>query len=217
MPNEVEKLTIGDTTYELAGSGGGAADIPVYETMAEALAAIHAGDIDDGQAFIVTEGGQGQPIFVGTTAAINAADQAGQIPDGMIIYCTDDEATDGLTALMIDYDNSDSGLEANTVQGAIDEISGDLGEIYSTPYFETTITQVDWHGFLWLPSIAGYNSKVRMAYNVQAVSADATFALQLNGNSVRVFLIDATNNTIRLANPNDTLSIAIRVYYIPNR
>jgi|GEM_PF-5946931 len=112
MPNKISQLDIGDgNIYDLVGGS----DIPVYETMAEALAAIQSGEIPNEQPFIVKEGSQGQPIFVGTTAAINAADQAGQIPDGMIIYCTDDDAGANITASSIEYGSS-------TVKDELDNI-----------------------------------------------------------------------------------------------
>lgn len=126
----VSQLDIGDgNLYEFAGANSGI----VFDTIADAQAAIQAGTIKDGDVFYIKNDGgtSGYPVFIGTSAQIEAADQAGKLIPGMLIYCTDDGVND-ITALQVRYDNTDSGLEATTVQGAIDEINSDLsGTLYN--------------------------------------------------------------------------------------
>ena len=46
-----------------------------------------------------------------------------------MIYCTDEEGPTDITALMVGYDNTSSGLSATSTQGAIDELKSDLPKI----------------------------------------------------------------------------------------
>lgn len=69
--------------------------------------------------------GQLEPLsqnrtWVGTQAEYQAAITAGAIGNDMFIYITDDETE--AYANQISYDNTDSGLTADNVQDAIDEI-----------------------------------------------------------------------------------------------
>ena len=59
--------------------------------------------------------------FTGTTAEVEAAMQAGLIPDGTVIYITDDNGV-GESAEDVAYDNTTSGLSADNVQDAVDEV-----------------------------------------------------------------------------------------------
>ena len=59
--------------------------------------------------------------FTGTTAEVQAAMQSGAITEGMVVYITDDGSNE--SAENIGYDNTESQLEADNVQDAIDEIN----------------------------------------------------------------------------------------------
>ena len=75
----------------------------------------------------------GLPIqYIGTRAEINAAVTAGIITEGMMIYCTDEEGATNITATMVEYDNTNSGLSATSAQGAIDELKSDLSGVTKT-------------------------------------------------------------------------------------
>ena len=74
--------------------------------------------------------------FTGTMAEVEAAIQAGTITVGMIVNITDDNDAEDFTALQVSYDGTESGSEATSVQGAIDEdkeaikrINTDLSDI----------------------------------------------------------------------------------------
>lgn len=69
--------------------------------------------------------------FIGTRAEINEAMAAGAIPDGMLVYCTDDLTGFPVNADDVIYDNTESGLTATNVQDAIDEVASDISEINS--------------------------------------------------------------------------------------
>lgn len=61
--------------------------------------------------------------FTGTTAEVVAAIQAGTITEGMTVYITDDAGTPSEhDAEHTAYDNTESGLVAENVQDAVDEI-----------------------------------------------------------------------------------------------
>ena len=60
-----------------------------------------------------------------TLAEANAADQAGLIPEGMNVYILND-AGDNIDAGTVGYDNTESGLEAENVQDAVDEVVDDV-------------------------------------------------------------------------------------------
>ena len=66
-----------------------------------------------------------QNTFTGTEAEVTAAMAAGEIAEGTVVYITDDNGV-GVNAEDIAYDNTTSGLTANDVQDAIDEIKSDL-------------------------------------------------------------------------------------------
>lgn len=59
-------------------------------------------------------------MFFEDKAAAEAAGTAGQIPDGVVV-CTLNDTIGQMMASAVGYDNTESGLEAETVQGAIDE------------------------------------------------------------------------------------------------
>jgi hypothetical protein len=154
MPNTVKRvsgLQITDDRgqvveeVEFAGANSGV----VFNTIAEAQAAIQSGDVKDGDVFYIkNDGTSGYPVFIGTSAQITTADNAGNIPAGMLIYCTDDSVND-ITALQVGYDNTDSGLEADNIQDAVDELNSDLSQVKKWVTQEITKT-TDTNGRFYL-------------------------------------------------------------------
>lgn len=85
----------------------------------------------------------GSRIWTGTKAAYDAQKQAGTLPNNALIVITDDEQQ--TEAEQISYDNTDSGLTADNVQDAIDEINNDLN---TNPILLGTLqTDLSWTDF----------------------------------------------------------------------
>lgn len=92
----------------------------------------------------------GNNVFTGTQAEYEEALSLGLIFEGMQVNITDDYNRD-LDADVIAYDNTTSGLDSTTVQGAIDELDGrmdsaetQVGNSYkTTDASDTTIASAD--------------------------------------------------------------------------
>lgn len=69
-----------------------------------------------------------QNTFTGTEAEVTAAMAAGEIAEGTVVYITDDNGV-GVNAEDVVYDNTESELTADDVQGAIDEIKAKFDEV----------------------------------------------------------------------------------------
>lgn len=78
--------------------------------------------------------------FTGTMAEVEAAIQAGTITVGMVVTITDDNDADDFTALQVSYDGTESGSEATSVQGAIDENKAAIKQINTDLSNNTTET-----------------------------------------------------------------------------
>lgn len=76
--------------------------------------------------------------FTGTMAEVEAAIQAGTITVGMIVNITDDNDAEDFTALQVSYDGTESGSEATSVQGAIDELHTNLKNLKLFPDYSAT-------------------------------------------------------------------------------
>ena len=64
--------------------------------------------------------------FVGTTAEVQAAMQAGEIENGELVYVTDDEGSGVVTASNVTYNNTGTTIQSTNVQGAITELNDNL-------------------------------------------------------------------------------------------
>lgn len=126
----ISQLDIGDgKLYEFAGANNGM----VFNDVTEALAAIQAGTVADGDVFYIkNDGTSGYPVFIGTSAQIAAADNTGKLLPGMLIYCTDDGVND-ITALQVSYGNT-------TVKAKLDDIIDNLGNTDISDIGDGTVT-----------------------------------------------------------------------------
>ena len=97
----------------------------------------------------------GSRIWVGTKAQHDAAVQAGTLPNNCLISITDDDE-DSLAKDVV-YENAESGLEADNVQDAIDEVAS---------INEFTISSTDW--------VTNTNTRNNTTYTVmQEIETDA--------------------------------------------
>jgi len=78
----------------------------------------------------------GSTIGGGSVEMTQAQYDALENPDPNIIYfITDGDANSDITASGIEYDNTDSGMAATTVQSALDELSGGLTTLDNKYYY----------------------------------------------------------------------------------
>ncbi len=113
------------TKWVLFASSGG--DTHIIGTRNQCISWATQGMIPDGSVCIFTDDYEAStPYVVGTQAQINAMLNQGLLGDGTVCVITDDYSADVNLAENVGYDNTTSGLSADDVQGAIDEVVGDL-------------------------------------------------------------------------------------------
>ena len=115
--------------------------------------------------------------FIGTRAEIDAAMQAGAIPDGMLVYCTDDLTGFPVNADDVVYDNTTSGLSADNVQDAVDEINTALSDTWHY-VVGTSTSDTSW---LRYKSIAGV---CYLEGNIGAITITTDFSQFINDNTL---------------------------------
>ena len=133
-PNKEVKAPIfiyfNGTKWVLFASSGG--DTHIIGTRNQCISWARQGMIPDGSVCIFTDDyATSTPYIVGTQAQINAMLSQGLLGDGTVCVITDDYTEELNLAENIGYDNTTSGLSADDVQGAIDEVNSDLTELSS--------------------------------------------------------------------------------------
>lgn len=113
------------TKWVLFASSGG--DTHIIGTRNQCISWARQGMIPDGSVCIFTDDyATSTPYVVGTQTQINTMLSQGLLGDGTVCVITDDYTEELNLAENIGYDNTTSGLSATNVQGAIDEVVGDL-------------------------------------------------------------------------------------------
>lgn len=118
--------------------------------------------------------------FTGTMAEVEAAIQAGTITVGMVVTITDDNDADDFTALQVSYDGTESGSEATSVQGAIDENKAAIARINTDLSATNNIT-------LNTEEIVGtYNGRTlyRKAFEVQSSNTNVLIDASLSSSNI---------------------------------
>ena len=133
-PNKEVKAPIfiyfNGTKWVLFASSGG--DTHIIGTRNQCISWARQGMIPDGSVCIFTDDyATSTPYVVGTQTQINAMLSQGLLGDGTVCVITDDYTEELNLAENIGYDNTTSGLSADDVQGAIDELNSDLNDISS--------------------------------------------------------------------------------------
>lgn len=94
--------------------------------------ALSQAEKEDGTVYYIPDyPGYGGVYYFATKAAMDAAIGNGDVPDGAICM-TGDDTPYVVSAAETTYDNTDSGLDATDVQGAIDEVTSNFQSTFSS-------------------------------------------------------------------------------------
>lgn len=127
MAEKINQIEINGTTYDLQDKD---AKAPFTGTKAEVQSAITAGEIKEGDIVNITDDIGDYPSGASNIVYLTKAEYEA-LPDSKLTngveYRITDANTDSTKARNIAYDNSESGIDAVSVQDAIDKVSDSLG------------------------------------------------------------------------------------------
>lgn len=205
-PNKEVKAPIfiyfNGTKWVLFASSGG--DTHIIGTRSQCISWARQGMIPDGSVCIFTDDyATSTPYVVGTQAQINAMLSQGLLGDGTVVIITDDYSADVNLAENVGYDNTTSGLSADDVQGAIDEVKSELS--VKVGVYTTTVTS-NASGLLSIPFESNPET---VLMNVIPLNSGDAYVARINYSTqsqvINAILTDYSGTNIS----NSTVNVAV--------
>ena len=126
--NRINKVNVGGTEYDIGGSGG-----MTVGTEAEIEALVNEGELQEGDAVLITDDNTGtvsNPIIFANRAAYTAAYNNGDIPVGAVVVIASENNND-ITALQVSYGESNVKDELDGIKEDLSVMLTSVTQLYS--------------------------------------------------------------------------------------